>query len=69
MPLLSRIFCPPIFLTWTPGGRVDKKGTLQKPVKCLKSTIYRYFPQQNLYFFPLPHGHGELRSAMVYYLL
>ena len=30
-----------------------------------KSEIYLFFPQQNLYFFPLPHGHGSLRPTFL----
>lgn len=73
MLLLSRVLCPPIIgcfsVRWTNRGHGDKKGTLPKVAKCLKSFIYRYFPQQNLYFFPEPQGHGELRFVMVYNLL
>lgn len=69
MLLLSRVLCPPILKAWTAGGQMDKKGTLPKVAKCLKPSIYRYFPQQNLYFLPLPHGQVKLRLFIFFYLL
>src|SRR6185312_16701140 len=36
-----------------------KRGTTNKSKWRRRS----YFPQQTLYFFPLPHGHGSLRPT------